>query len=318
MSIKEYLQTNNSPLFETPKNILILEWLEANIFCTPIEISKNIHLSLQEVNEILQILYKNSLISFYEDKYIISSKGIELLNRLGLSDLQITNLLNQTDFEEDEYTIYKAIFKTWRAEFLDYYLIISNLIKNECDNICLPYFSDLKIPKKKNYTSIFVATLLHEVGHILYTNEKSLLMSHYTDLYYYSLANHCSSSEVYHFKSDYWKTDNTKSDFCVFIINSLRKQWANFFLCLPHHQSNTENNYLFLKNTYNTYHLNQDFALSHKIATDVDLLNSIFTCKNLKQLSDMLHMTETQAKFVLKNIRSKIDCLLPSETDTIC
>lgn len=316
MNIKEYLQTNNSLLLETPKNILILEWLEANSFCTPIEISNNTHISLQEVNEILQILYKNSLISFNENKYVISSKGIQLLNKLGFSDLQIANLLDQTDFEKEEYSIYKSILETWRSQFLDYYLVMSSIIENECDNICLPYFSSFKAPKKKNYTSIFVATLLHELAHILYTNENSLLMNYYTILYNYSFVNHCFSSEIYHFNSKHWKTDSEKNDFSKYVRDSLRKKWINIFLCLTTPEGKPQSKYITLNETYNTYHLNQDFALSHKIANSSELLNSIFACKDLKQLSTMLHLTETQTRFILKSIRSKIDGLIPNEVDT--
>ena len=70
MNLKEYLVTNNSTLLDNPKNILILEWLEANTLCTPVEISEKTQISLQEVNEIIQILYKNYLISFKSDKNI--------------------------------------------------------------------------------------------------------------------------------------------------------------------------------------------------------------------------------------------------------
>lgn len=316
MNIKEYLQTNNSPLFENPKNILILEWLEANAFCTPIEISKNTHILLQEVNEILQILYKNSLISFNEDKYAISSKGIELLNKLGFSDLQITNLLNQTDFKKDEYLIYKSIFETWRSQFLNYYLVMSNIIKNQCDNICLPYFSKTEVPKKKSYTSMFIVTLLHELAHVLYTDENSLLMNYYTALYDYSFLHYCTSSEIYHSESKYWKTDNNKNQFSAYIRNTLRKGFTTAFLYLTTPKTEIDDKNLVLNEIYKIYHLNQDFALSHKISANNELLNNIFICNDIKQLSATLHLTESQTKFILKSIRSKIDILLPSETDT--
>ncbi len=96
----------------------------------------------------------------------------------------------------------------------------------------------------------------------------------------------------------------------MFIINSLRKKWANFFLCKSISNKEGKNKQLLMKNIYNTHCLNQDFELSYNITTNIDLLNNIFACNDLKQLSDMLNMTEEQTKFVIKNIRSKIDYLL--------
>lgn len=315
MNIREYLKTNDFPLFETPKNILILEWLEANAFCTPIDISKNTHIPLQEVNEIVQILYKNYLISFSGDKYAISPKGIVLLNKLGFSDIQITKLLNQTEFEKDEYLIYKSILETWRSQFLDYYLVMTNIIKNHCDNICLQYFSRADVPKKKNYTSIFIVTLLHELAYVLYTDENSLLMNCYTTLYDYSLSNHCVSSEIYHLESKCWKADNKKNEFSSYIRNTLRKKFTTVFLYLNTSKTEKKDRNLLLNELYKTYHLNQDFDLSSKIATNNELLNSIFTCNDIKQLSACLHLKEIQTKFILKSIRSKIELLLSNETD---
>ena len=124
MNVKTYLKTNSSPLLDNPKNILILEWLEGNSFCTLTEISTRTNIPLKEINEIIQILYKNNLVTYNKDKYEITIDGIKLLDKLGLSDIQISSLLNQTDFQPEECSIYKSIFHEWRSNFINIYLLL--------------------------------------------------------------------------------------------------------------------------------------------------------------------------------------------------
>lgn len=317
MNVKEYLITNNLPLLDNPKNIFILEWLEANAFCTPLEISINTKIPLKEINDILQTLYKNALVSFNEEKYKITFNGIKILNKLGLSDIQIKKLLSKTVFKTDELALYQSLFETWRADFLDIYLIFFYMLHKECDDIfhsysnITSYLSEISV--KETYT-IVLATLLHDFGNILYTDETSKLMKYYTALYDYSLQNYCLSSEIYHYTSKYWKANTKKSDFSKYISNYFKNKLSRSYINDLESKHQFDNFKLY--NFYNKNTINKDFELSYKILTNNTLLNSILTSQNISELSSSLHLTKAQTKFILKSIRSKIDALLPNETVT--
>lgn len=312
MNVKTYLMTNSSPLLDNPKNILILEWLEGNSFCTLTEISTRTNIPLKEVSEIIQILYKNNLVTYIEDKYEITNDGIKLLDKLGLSDLQISTLLEQTDFQPEEYAIYKSIFHEWRSNFLSTYLFISDTIENEYNNICMSFSNIWASPKIGH--SIFTASLLHKFAQILYTEETSKLMMHYNALFEYSLFTHCLSSEVYHTTSKYWKSDKKR----VLLINSLDDEINTFLKKSLHvlYPSNiiTENNIFIVPGNHDIRNnINYDFSTSYNLIKDPELLNKIFTSQNLTELTEEYNWTEYQAKFILKSIRSKIDVLLQPE-----
>lgn len=296
MNVKEYLMTNSSPLLDNPKNILILEWLEANSFCSPIEISTRINLPIQEINEIIQILYKNNLITFCNNKYKITTNGIKLLDKLGLSDLQITSLMGKTDFQEEEYSIYKSIFHEWRSNFLDIYLFISYTLENEYNDICMS-FSDFILSPKTGH-SILIASLFHNFAQILYTEENSNLMKYYNDLFEYSFMNHCVSSELYHTTSKYWSPNEKHVQLISNFHNSL-----NLFCETSIHT-------FIFPEKYEIGNINNDFSISYNLITDPKLLSKIFISQNLDELSKKFNWTEQQTKFFLKSIRSKVDTLL--------
>lgn len=317
MNTKEYLITNSSPLLDNPKNIFILEWLEANTFCTPLDISKSTKISLTEVNEILQILYKNSLVSFTNEKYKITFNGIKILNKMGLSDLQIKKLLSLTKFKSKELALYQSIFETWRTEFLDTYLFFFYVLDKEYDNTLQAYSNNAsclsEIPNKETYT-IFIATMLHDFGSIMYSNETSRLMAYYTNLYEYSLYNYCFSSEIYHHRSDYWEPDTIRSNFSKYISIHLKNKLHSYTRS-KEKKFHIENFNLSKFYRHNT--LNDDFDLYYKILTDNTLLNNIINSNTLSDLSISLHLSETQTKFVLKSIRTKINTLLLEENTSL-
>lgn len=314
MNVKEYLNINSSPLLDDPQNILLLEWLEANAFCTPAEISKYTKISLNKVNDILHILYKNSLVSFRGEKYKITFKGIKILDKLGLSDLQIQNLLSKTNFINDEYFLYKALFKTWRSNFLDFYLIIYNILDQKWNDVLELYSNSpslTKISEKDTYT-IFVATLMHDFGSILYADETSRLMTYYTKLYDYSLQNYCFSSEIYHNTSIHWQSNNIKSNFSKLISGYLKT--ASKPRCVSRCQPTSD---MQMFNWYDVTTLNYDLGLSHKILSNDAFLNSIFDSENFDDLCSNLQLTPAQTKFLLKSIRSKIENLMPTKNNLV-
>lgn len=312
MNVKEYLIINNTPLLDDSKNIFILEWLEANAFCTPLEISQSTNISLGEIHETLQVLYKNSLVSFIGERYKINLNGIKLLNKLGLSDLQINKILEQTKFVAGEYNIYKSIFQTWRMNFSDFYLIILQII-NDYENVC-NLFWDSTTSIEESY-SIFVATLFNEFGNVLYTDETSELMNHYTDLYNFSSVNYCYSSEIYRTAICSWDPNSNKIIFSKNISDYLRKKLFNLSFTFLENKKQIENLNFF--NLYNSNDINRDLELSYKISTNNMLLDNILSSQNIKELRDQINLTESQTKFILKSIRSKIDNLLLNENETV-
>lgn len=312
MNSKTYLMTNSIPLLDNPKNILILEWLEGNSFCTLAEISSKTNIPLKEVSEIIQILYKNNLVTYNSDKYEITIDGINLLDKLGLSDLQISTLLNKTDFQPDEYSIYKSIFHEWRSNFLSIYLFIFDTIENKYDSICMP-FSHI-VSSSGTGHSILIASLFHKLGQILYMEETSNLMKYYTALYEYSFKNHCLSSEIYHTTSKYWNPDKEH----IILFNHFHSSAESFIHKLQHYCNNIESNdNVILLETHNPNNINYDFSISYNLITHPNLLSKIFIAQNLAELSKEFNWTESQAKFILKSIRSKIDTLLqPKEINS--
>lgn len=317
MNVKEYVFVNNYPLLDNPKNLFMLEWLETKAFCTPSEISEYTRIPQKEVNDILQTLYKNSLVSFSDERYKITFNGIKMLNSMGLSDLQIKNLLSQTAFKSGELSLYKSLFEIWRTDFLDIYLMFFNILDGAFDDIyqstskITSYLS--KISTKETYT-ILVATLLHDMGNILYTNETSKLMNYYTDLHNYCSVNYCYSSEIYHRKSKHWETNTQKSDFSKYVSKYFKDKLFHTYSIYAN-DLETKQQVRFLKPTkyYAPNTINRDFDLSCEILSNSSLLNSILTSQNLNELSSSLHLTKAQTKFILKNIRAKIDTLLPTE-----
>ena len=304
MNVKEYLLINNTPLLNDSKNVFILEWLEANSFCTPFEISQSTNISLSEIHKILQVLYKNSLISLIDEKYKINLNGIKLLNKLGLSDLQINKMLEQTKFVTGEYNIYKSIFRTWRMNFTDFYLIILQIIKDYDSVYNLFWNSNSSI---EDSYSIFIATLFNKFSNVLYTNETSELMNHYIDLYNFSSVNYCYSSEIYHTKICNW---DSKSNNIIFSKNI--SDYLNHKLFNSLENKKQAENFNFLNLNYSN-NINHDFELSYKISTNKILLDNILSSQNIKELKKRLNLTELQTRFILKSIRSKINNLLLSE-----
>ncbi len=315
MNIKTYLTTNSSPLLDNPKNVLILEWLEGNSFCTLTEISTKTNIPLKEISEILQILYKNNLVICIEDKYKITTDGIKLLDKLGLSDLQISTLLDQTDFQPEECSIYKSIFHEWRSNFTNIYLFFSYTLENEYENI----FNSLShiFSSKKSGKTVFMASLLHHFSQILYTEESSNLMKYYNELFEFSYINHCLSSEIYHSTSKYWNPDKNY----MLLINNLNISsnalWQKTIHTLNKFDNTIKNNILIIPRNHNINNINYDFSTGYDLLKNPELLSKIFTSKNIVELSKEFNWTEYQAKFILKSIRSKIDALLlTGKTDT--
>ena len=138
-------------------------------------------------------------------------------------------------------------------------------------------------------------------------------MKNYANLFDFSFVNHCFSSEIYHCSSKHWKTDNNKRKFSKYISNSLDKIWYSKFSEGINFRINKEKENLLLKNVFNLSYINNDFALSRELLTNNILLNQIFACKDLKELSSTLHLTELQTKFILKNIQSKVSHLLQKD-----
>lgn len=315
MNAKTYLVANSSPLLDNPKNILILGWLEGNSFCTLTEISTRTNISLKEISEIILILYKNNLVAYNKDQYEITIDGIKLLDKLGLSDLQITTLLDQTDFQPEEYSIYKSIFHEWRSNFLSIYLFIFDTIENKYNNICMPFSSILSSSKMGN--SLLIASLLHKFAQILYMEENSLLMKHYNRLYEYSFLNHCVSSEIYHYTSEFWKPNNNRIKLYHNFEKSLELFLQQTFqsLCDMPFESKKGIKYTKLHGAYDLTtlklgDLNYDLLLCNDIVKNNEILSKIFACENLNELSQEFNWTQYQAKFILKSIRTKIDNLL--------
>lgn len=316
MNVKTYLMTNSSPLLDNLQNILILEWLEGNSFCTLNDISTRTNIPLNQVNEIIQILYKNNLIMCSEDKYKITTEGIKLLDKLGFSDLQISTLLNQTEFQPEEYSIYKSIFHEWRNNFTTTYLFIFNTIENEYENICKSLSHVFS--SKSTGKTVLIASLLHKFSRILYTEESSNLMKYYNKLFEYSFVNHCLSSEIYHSTSKYWSQDKNY----ILLINHLNDSLNDFcgktIHTLDKFDVAINNNYILLLGNHDINNINHDFSTSYNLLKHPELLSKIFTSQNIVELSGEFNWSEYQAKFILKCIRSKIDSLLlTEETDTV-
>lgn len=312
MNIKTYLMTNSSPLLDNPQNILILEWLEGNSFYTLKEISARTNIPLNQVSEIIQILYKNNLVTYIEDKYKITTEGIKLLDKLGLSDLQISTILDQADFQTEEYAIYKSIFHEWRANFLSIYLLFFDAIDNVYNDICNSFSHIIESPKMGH--SLLIASLLHEFSYILYQKENSNLMKYYNILFDYSFTNYCISSEVYHTNSNFWTTDTNRIVLINNFNNSLNTLWKKSNHKLLHFNSFIKNNVLFMPGYHDIKHnINHDFSISHNLITNPELLGKIFISQNLTELSKEFNWTEYQTIFILKSIRSKIDALLLTE-----
>lgn len=315
MNVKTYLMTNSSPLLDNPKNILILEWLEGNSFCSPTEISTRTNIPLKEVNNIIQILYKNNLVAYNKNKYEITIDGIKLLDKLGLSDLRISTLLEQTDFQSEEYAIYKSIFHEWRSNFLNIYLFISDTIENEYNNLYMS-LSNVASSSKTGH-SILIASLFHKFAQILYTEENSLLMKYYNSLFEYSLLNHCISSEIYHYNSKYWEPNKNRIMLYNKVEKSLNVSWLQIFQSLCDMQSKKGNNYFKLYGNYNVNDLNYDLLLSYNIMKNSELISKIFTSQSLNELSQEFNWTEYQTNFILKSIRTKIDNLLQMKESNV-
>lgn len=311
MDIKTYLMTNSSPLLDNPQNILVLEWLERNSFYTLKEISARTNIPLNQVSEIIQILYKNNLVTYIEDKYKITTEGIKLLDKLGLSDLQISTILDQTDFQTVEYSIYKSIFHEWRTNFLNVYLLFFYTIDNEYDNICSQFSNIIESPRLSH--SLSITLLVHELAHILYKKENSNLMTYYTELFDYSFTNYCFSSEVYHTNSKFWTPDTNRKVFINNFSNSLKKIWLKRNHKLFNTNSSIKNNIWIISDNHD---INHDFSTSHNLITTPELLGKIFITQNLTELSKEFNWTEEQTIFILKSIRSKIDALLLTEKQT--
>lgn len=316
MSVKEYLVKNSTPFLDNYKNVLMLEVLESNAFSTPNEMAEYTRIPLNEVNEILQILYNNSLVSFNKERYKITNNGINVLNRMGLSDIQIINLLENTQFKAEEYNIYKSLFEVCRKDFLDYYLVFAKVLgkiwQMECEDIIKKFCADIDdaAMKKESY-SFIIAILIHDFAQILYTDETSKLMNYYTKLYNYSMNNSCISTKVYHSSKRKKQIDKDERDVAVERAKEiLEKTMYQKQVTFENYDTNW-NNWIRSKK----YNINNDFKLSNSILHNDDLVNKIFLNNDIEQLAKALNISKIQTRFVLKNIKSKVDSLLREDKD---
>lgn len=308
MNLKEYLQVNSEPILNDERNIFILLWLERKGYATENGISKTTNIPIQDINEILQLLYKNGLISIWEDGYRITGQGIDLLDTLGYSDMQIQELLSLTAFTETEYDLYKGLFVTYRKRHLGIYLFFIQTLENERKEL----FKESKLIVrgevdigKKEYLTLWIANIFHVLAHIVYTNEESNLINYYNKIYDFSKINYCFSSEIYHNEyNELWSHSKARDQINHFIIGNFKDRISEYMSKLSEKQASRLNSYLLLD-------INRDLKISNQILNqDSEIFNVLFSSKNILELSRKLNLSEIQTKFVLKSMQSKINELL--------
>lgn len=312
MDLKEYLMSNSEPIFGNEGNVFILLWLEQKGRATTLDIARTTNISVNDITKILNILYKNELVSIFEESYTITKQGIEILDALGYSDIQINNLLAQTEFKDTEYALYKDLFRIFRKNYLDIYLLIVQELAKEQEEFTKE-FQIIDTIKNglciSEYMTLWQVNLFHQMGHIVYTGEQSRLMSYYNKLYDFSYVNHCFSSERYHYgTSTLWSRSKRRDDINYFIARKLRGTTSNYFLKPP------GENILKLK-TYSLLDMSTDLELSHQIFNKESMLiHALFSSYSLQDLTQKLNLSEVQTRFVLKSLQCKInDLLIESE-----
>lgn len=309
MGLKDYISINTQPILENKKNIFLLLWLEKKGFATVSDISKSTNISTSEIICILQILYKNELVSVFEDEYKITPQGIQFLDILGYSDMQIHELLSQTSFNGLEYEIYDEMFSLYRKNYLDIYLFMISAM----DNLEHSLEEDIIIEldkfefTKSEYMTLVYVNLFHQVGHIIYATNETNLFNLYNKLFSYSETTYCFSSEKYHLESSFlwYQARSTKRDlFNDIISRRFDTLLSNYFTKLSINNESKLYNYLLLD-------INADLKLSNQIFNDNRLmLNNLFTFNSLHEVAHKLDISVIQSKFILKSLQSKINELM--------
>lgn len=311
MNIRDYLFINSEPLLDDERNIIVLEWLEGQGNSTAKKIATSLNISECDTNKILQTLYKNTFITCEDNKYEIAPWGIDLLDSFGLSDFQINKVLVYTNFLDEEQKIYKEIFKTLRKDFLDIYLVIVTHLRKE-SNILAHYKFDAglymnhlssnnKIDNNasetisyREFSTIFLSCFVYLTSSILYTDEKSNLISSYM-----SLINYCNdynnmnrlSTKLFYSNTDLQCDSKTK----------LEKHITEIVKRILATSKSFKGNILpFALDDIHLLSIIQDLGKCNKAFQNRISLGLLANSSNVEEFAKVSGLSETQAKLAIK------------------
>lgn len=310
MNMKEYLLNNAGPLLKDEKNVFILLWIEGKGIATALDISKATNISLSEVNTVLQKLFKNQLINLFEEGYTITQKGVEILDRLGCSNIQIQNILKRTEFKGVEFELYYNLFSVFRKSHLNLYLFL--LYASDKENKKEYEFTiSVRASKEWNLSkasfTYFIVSLVYEVGHIVYSSESSNLINCYRKLYEFSKKEYCYSSEKYHNEFNNTLDTSVRDRINKYYSEISQKMFLKYYLKKT--GADIKELKLYLNNN-----LNEDLELSYEIISkNQNSLKFIFECSSLEEFAKEYGLSTSQANFVVKALQSKLKELMDVE-----
>ena len=153
--------------------------------------------------------------------------------------------------------------------------------------------------------TLWFVNVFHDLAHIVYTGEKSNLINYYNKIYNFSKNTYCFSSERYHSGYiDFGKRSKIRDEINLFISKKVRNMFLEYTSSLFIDNVLELNSYLLLD-------INEDLKLSNYLLNqDSTLINILFSAKDVQDLAQKLNLSETQARFILKSLQSKINELI--------